>query len=73
MTRRAAVSIAGLLGHATSVKLLPSELPWLAGAAFAGGLIGATIGSRRLPNPALRRWVAVVLVVAAVKLLFVSV
>jgi uncharacterized membrane protein YfcA len=64
-------SAAGLLGHAASVRLLPAGLPALAGAALAGGLLGSTLGSRRLPNVTLRRLLALVLVVAAVKMIFV--
>lgn len=65
-------SAAGLAGHAASLGLLPPGLPVLAGAALAGGLLGSTFGSRRLPNVALRRLLAIVLVVAAVKLTFVT-
>lgn len=64
-------SIAGLVGHVTSVRMLPSGIAWLGAAAIAGGLVGSTLGSRRLAPPALRRMLAVVLVVAAVKLFFV--
>ena len=62
-------SVAGLLGRATSVRQLPPGLPVLALAAVAGGLIGSTLGSRRLPSPTLRRLLAAVLVVAAWKLI----
>ena len=63
-------SIAGLLGHVSSVHSLPREIAPLAGVALAGGIIGSTLGSRRLPSPALRRMLAIVLVVAAAKLIF---
>jgi uncharacterized membrane protein YfcA len=63
-------SVAGLLGHVTSVRAIPAEIGVLAAGALAGGLIGSTLGSRRLPNPVLRRLLAAVLVVAAGKLLF---
>ena len=66
-------SIAGLLGCATSVRALPPGLPVLALAAVAGGLIGSTLGSRRLPSPTLRRLLAAVLVIAAWKLIVVRV
>lgn len=62
-------SIAGLLGHVASVRELPAATVGLAGVALAGGFIGSTIGSRRLPPVVLRRALAVVLVIAAVKLL----
>ena len=64
-------SLAGLLGHLSSVRHLPREIGILAGVALVGGLLGSTLGSRRLPNPVLRRLLAVVLVVAAAKLFFV--
>jgi hypothetical protein len=63
-------SIAGLLGHLSSVRTLPREIGPLAAVALLGGIIGSTLGSRRLPSPALRRMLAIVLVVAAVKLIF---
>ncbi len=61
-------SVSGLLGHLSSVRFLPREIGILAGVALLGGFIGSTIGSRRLPNPVLRRLLAVVLLVAAAKL-----
>jgi hypothetical protein len=63
-------SVAGLLGHVSSVRKLPPEIGPFALVALVGGLLGSTIGSRRLPNPVLRRMLAAVLVVAAAKLLF---
>ena len=62
-------SAAGLLGHVSSVRSLPGEIGILASVALVGGALGSTLGSRRLPNPVLRRLLAVVLVVAATKLL----
>ena len=64
-------SVSGLLGHLSSVRFLPREIGILAGVALVGGFIGSTLGSRRLPNPVLRRLLAVVLLVAAAKLFFV--
>jgi uncharacterized membrane protein YfcA len=61
-------SLAGLLGRLTSVSSLPPALPFWAIAAVVGGLVGAHYGSRRLPGATLRRLLAVVLVVAAFKL-----
>lgn len=63
-------SIAGLLGHLASVRSLPAEIGMLAGVALAGGLIGSTLGSRKVPGPVLRRLLGVVLVIAAAKLFF---
>jgi uncharacterized protein len=62
-------SAAGLLGHLASVKNVPHEIIWWAPAALVGGLIGAELGSRRLPPMTMRRLLAVVLVVAGVKML----
>jgi hypothetical protein len=62
-------SIAGLLGNVASVQALPAGLPiWLAAVA-AGGLIGAEMGARRLGTVGLRRALAVVLLVAGLKLI----
>ncbi len=62
-------SVAGLLGHVSSVGLLqPVVLLW-AVAAVAGGLIGSEMGVRRLAEVTLRRVLAAVLVIAGVKLM----
>ncbi|HEX8162755.1 MAG TPA: sulfite exporter TauE/SafE family protein [Pyrinomonadaceae bacterium] len=63
-------SAAGLLGNVASVKSLPPALPYLAAAALFGGLVGSELGSRRLPSPAIRRLLALVLVIAGGKLIF---
>ncbi len=63
-------SFAGLLGKPASVAALPGGIALWALAAAAGGVIGAGLGSSRLPSLALRRLLAVVLVVAGGKLLF---
>lgn len=64
-------SIAGLLGNFTNLQALPPALPYLAVAAVAGGLIGSEFGSQRLGNVTIRRLLAVVLVVAGVKMILV--
>ena len=64
-------SVAGLAGNLASVQALPAAMPWWAATAGAGGLVGATLGSRYLAATTLRRLLAVVLVVAGVKLLLV--
>jgi uncharacterized protein len=61
-------SIAGLAGHLASVQGLPSSIYLWGVAAVAGGLLGTELGRRRLATVTLRRVLAVVLVVAAVKL-----
>jgi hypothetical protein len=62
-------SAAGLLGHAESVRSLPHEIIWWAPAALIGGMLGAELGSRRLTPLMMRRMLAVVLVVAGLKML----
>lgn len=64
-------SIAGLLGHIASVRNLPSDIPYWMVAAGAGGWIGAELGSRKLDQLAIRRVLAVVLLVAGVKMLLI--
>jgi len=62
-------SAAGLLGHWRSVQSVPVEIAWWAPAALVGGLIGSGLGSRRLAPVTMCRWLALVLVVAGVKLI----
>ena len=64
-------SIAGLGGHLSSLSSLPRSIAVWAAAAIVGGWIGAEWGSRRLAGTSLRRLLAVVLVVAGLKLMFV--
>jgi len=63
-------SIAGLLGHLSSVSQLPPSVPIWGAAAVLGGWIGASYGSKRAPAPVLRQLLSLVLVVAGVKLIF---
>ncbi len=63
-------SLAGLAGNPASLGHLPSQLPLWAGAAIAGGLVGAEIGSRRIDTSAFRRLLGVVLLIAGGKLIF---
>ena len=63
-------SIAGLLGHFSSVAQLPPNIPIWGVAVLLGGWIGASYGSKRAPAPVLRQLLALVLVVASVKLIF---
>ena len=62
-------SIAGLLGHFSSVAELPPNVPIWGVAVVLGGLIGATYGSKRAPAPVLRQLLSLVLIVAGVKLI----
>ena len=62
-------SAAGLAGHAASLHQLPAAWPWLALAVVAGGMLGARWGSRMAPAVQLRPALAVVLIIASLKLL----
>lgn len=64
-------SISGLLGNMSSVQALPKALPLWAIAALVGGLLGTHLGTRTLTIPGIRTMLAVVLVVAGGKMLFV--
>jgi uncharacterized membrane protein YfcA len=65
-------SIAGLLGHLSSVAQLPGNIPIWGAAAVIGGWIGATYGSKKAPAPVLRQLLSLVLIVAGAKLIFGS-
>jgi uncharacterized membrane protein YfcA len=62
-------SVAGIIGLLTKPVTFPPRLPYWIVAAVVGGLIGSELGRRRLTNPTLRRLLAVVLVIAALKLI----
>ena len=62
-------SAAGLLGNLASVQKLPIELPILVASVFAGALLGTWLGVSRLPRHRLLHGLAIVLVIAALKLL----
>lgn len=64
-------SIAGFLGVMSTIDTLPSALPWWMLAAVIGGYIGAEIGSKHLNNINIRRVLAVVLLIAGVKMVLV--
>ena len=61
-------SVAGLLGHLAGMRFLPAALPLWMAAAGIGALVGTGIGSRKLPPPALRRLLALVLLLGAARL-----
>jgi uncharacterized membrane protein YfcA len=63
-------SVAGLAGNIVAVRSLPPELPFFAVAALIGALIGTQLGIRWLSPPVLLRLLAGVLVIAAVKFVF---
>jgi uncharacterized membrane protein YfcA len=63
-------SASGLAGNVSSLGGLPPPVWLWAGIAAVGGAIGSEVGSRRVAVPTFRRLLAVVLLVAGVKLLF---
>ncbi|MBI4505227.1 MAG: sulfite exporter TauE/SafE family protein [Chloroflexi bacterium] len=62
-------SLAGLAGNVASVRSLPETLPLWAAAAVAGSLVGTELGTKRLRIGVLQRVLAVVLVIAGLKLI----
>jgi uncharacterized membrane protein YfcA len=62
-------SVAGLIGQWPTRTALPENLIWWCVAVTSGGVIGAQLGARRLPPPALRILLAIVLAVAGSKLI----
>ncbi|MFM9836597.1 MAG: sulfite exporter TauE/SafE family protein [Methylophilaceae bacterium] len=62
-------SLAGLIGVLQKSPKLPVGLPYWVIAAVLGGLIGAEFGSKRLANPSIKRLLALVLVIAGIKLI----
>lgn len=62
-------SIAGLLGHLSSVTTLPGPILFWAISAVVGGYIGAEYGSKRLGNVTLKRLLAMVLLIAGLKMM----
>lgn len=62
-------STAGLLGNVSSIGALPGSIFVFAPAAIVGGLVGAEYGSKRVAGANLRRLLAVVLVIAGLKLI----
>jgi uncharacterized protein len=63
-------SVSGLAGLLTGGFTLPAALPLWIGAVFTGGLVGSWLGAARFSILGLRRVLAVVLVLAAAKLVF---
>ena len=64
-------SISGLLGVVQITHALPSFLPiWLFAIAI-GGYLGAEFGSKHLNNTGLRKTLAVILVIAGMKMIFI--
>lgn len=62
-------SVAGLLGNLTSTKQFPHFALVLVGAAGLGGMIGSYLGSRRFNPAVIKRFLAIVLFIAGIKLI----
>jgi uncharacterized membrane protein YfcA len=62
-------SAAALVGNLAGVRFLPEAIPIWAAAAISGGVVGSGLGSRRFSATTLRRLLAVVLIIAGLKLL----
>ena len=65
-------SSAGLIGNIYSVQSVPAELPGLALAALLGAIMGTWLGLFKLSNRALLLILAVVMMLAASKLIVIS-
>jgi pullulanase-type alpha-1,6-glucosidase len=65
-------SATGLAGHLWAAGAMPVGIVPLLAAAGLGGAIGSTLGSRRLAPQALRRFLALVLLIAGVKLVMAA-
>ncbi len=63
-------SASGLLGNVSSTRHFPAFAIPLAVAAIAGGTAGSYFGSRRFDHTVIKRLLAVVLLIAGVKLIF---
>ncbi len=63
-------SMAGLVGYYTKVRSIPSLGLFLTAAAIVGGIVGSHLGSRRLAVRAISLFLATVLLVAGMKLIF---
>jgi uncharacterized membrane protein YfcA len=63
-------STSALFGLMSAGTQLPPQLAWWMPAALVGGVIGSSWGSRRFGGTTLKRLLALVLVIAALKLVF---
>jgi len=63
-------SLAGLSGNMSATKTFPAVAIPLAGAAIVGGAAGSYLGAKRFDHTVIKRLLAVVLIVAGVKLMF---
>ncbi|MBI4655774.1 MAG: sulfite exporter TauE/SafE family protein [Elusimicrobia bacterium] len=64
-------SIAGLIGHVSKTAYIPLETGFWAVAAAIGGWTGSHYGSQKFGNLTIGRLLAIVLVIAGLKLIFI--
>lgn len=64
-------SIAGLAGNYAQIDMVPGDVWLWVAAAVAGGFAGSTLGAKRFDSLILRRVLALVLLIAGVKLVVV--
>ena len=64
-------SISGLAGNYAQLMTLPQNVWFWIAAAIAGGIVGSTLGAKRFDSLTLRRMLALVLLFAGAKLMFV--
>jgi uncharacterized membrane protein YfcA len=62
-------SVSGLLGNLSSTQRIPELATPLAIAAIIGGTFGSYLGSKHLPHTAIKRLLAIVLLIAGAKLI----
>ncbi len=63
-------SLSGLAGNISATSVFPTPALLLAAVAVVGGTAGSYLGSHRLPHTTIKRLLAVVLIIAGVKLVF---
>ncbi len=65
-------SVAGLSGYLISDQSWPMGSGWLLIAAFIGCLVGAELASHRASSLTLQKLLAVVLVIASIKMIYTA-
>ncbi len=63
-------SASGLLGNYASTQALPKEIGWMLACAGLGGIFGSYLGSQKFDANMIKRFLALVLFIAGLKLIF---